>query len=141
MQKKRSLRMSREDAEQLIAGRYAVLQQYDEPFAAECYGVMSQECYRPKTVVEYRRKAFIAKENKIRVTFDSSIMATETHFDIFSDNLAMSYVLDPYNAVLEVKYNGFMLSYIKNLLNLSDRSALSVSKYCLARMSGLKFSL
>lgn len=140
-QKKRSLRMSRRDAERLIACDYSVLQQYEEPFAAECYGLMNAKCYRPKTVVEYKRKAFIAKENKIRVTFDSNITATETHFNIFSPNLAMYPVLDPFNVVLEVKFNGFMLSYIKNLINLSNRSSLSVSKYCLARSAALKFSL
>ena len=39
----------------------------------------------------------------------------------------------PFQMVLEVKYNGFMLSYIKNLLDMVERSELSVSKYCLAR--------
>lgn len=140
-QKKRSLRVSREDAIRLTKGDYSPLLRYEEPFAAECYGLMNMRCYRPKTVVEYRRKAYVAKENKIRVTFDSGIIATETRFDIFSDDLEMAPVLDPYNLVLEVKYNGFMLSYVKNLIDLSDRSALSVSKYCLARGATLKFSL
>ena len=92
-------------------------------------------------MVEYQRKAFIAKENKIRVTFDSHIVATETCFDLFSGNLVMYPVLDPFNTVLEVKYNGFLLSYIKELVNRVDRSQLSVSKYCLARSAGLHFSL
>ena len=140
-QKKRSLRMSREDANRLILCDYSVLKKYTEPFAAECFGLMQMRCYRPKTVVEYQRKAFIAKENKIRVTFDSNIVATETCYDIFSDSLAMYPVLDPFNLVLEIKFNGFMLSYIKDLINLADRSSLSVSKYCLARSAALKFSL
>ena len=46
-------------------------------------------------------------------------------------------VLDPFHMVLEVKYNGFLLSYIKDLLNLVERSELSVSKYCLARSVSL----
>ncbi len=140
-QQKRSLRMKREDAARLIRGDYAPLLTYEEPFAAECYGLMSMQCYRPKAVVEYKRKAFIAKENKIRVTFDSDIRATETAFDIFDDRLAMYPVLEPFNAVLEVKFNGFLLSYIKDLLELADRSELSISKYCLARSAGLRFSM
>ena len=137
LQKKRSLRVSRDDARRLIAGEYAVLLKYPEAFAAEVYGLMERLCYRPKTVVEYRRKAFIAKENKIRVTFDSGIAATESHFDIFDGKLAMTPVFDPFHAVLEVKYNGFLLSYIKSLINVTDRAALSVSKYCLARSATL----
>lgn len=51
----------------------------------------------------------IAKENKIRVTFDNRIEATESCFDLFSERLNMNPVLDLYNVVLEVKFNGFIL--------------------------------
>ena len=140
-QKKRSLRISRADALALTAGRYEGLLRYGDPFAAECYGLMHLWCYRPKTVVEYRRKAYIARENQIRITFDSEIRASEACLDLFSPCLNLYPVLDPFNVVLEVKYNGFLLSYIKDLVNGANRSALSVSKYCLARSAGLKFSL
>ncbi|WP_297211158.1 polyphosphate polymerase domain-containing protein [uncultured Flavonifractor sp.] len=140
-QKKRSLRVSRADAMALAAGSYDCLLTYPDPFAAECYGLMQLWCYRPKTVVEYRRKAYIAKENKIRITFDREIRATEACTDLFSPQLNLYPVLDPFNGVLEVKYNGFLLSYIKNLVNDADRSELSVSKYCLARSVCLQFSL
>ncbi len=132
-QRKRSLKLSREDASALIAGNYGVLLKYRESFAAECYGVMCTQGYRPKTVVEYLRKAYVAKENSIRITFDSRIIATEARYDIFAEDLNLYPVMDPFNMVLEVKYNGFLLNYIKNLLDIADRSELSVSKYCLAR--------
>lgn len=140
-QKKRSLRVDREDAGQLARGQYDRLLHYSEPFAAECYALLHSQCYRPKTIVEYRRKAYVAKENKIRVTFDHQIRATETCMDLFAPDLNLYPVLDPFNGVLEVKYNGFLLSYIKTLVSGADRSELSVSKYCLARSASLKFSL
>lgn len=134
-QQKRSLRVPREDALRLIDCDFSPLLRYDEPFAAELYGLMQRKCYRPKTIVQYNRKAFIAKENKIRVTFDSRIVSTESSFDLFSERLNMNPVLDPYEVVLEVKYNGFLLSYIQQMLNNVDKSELSVSKYYLARQS------
>lgn len=140
-QKKRSLRVAREDAIALTFGRYHSLLKYTDPFAAECYGLMHMQCYRPKTIVEYKRKAYIAKENKIRITFDHEIRATETNMDRFDPNLNLYPVLDSFNGVLEVKYNGFLLSYIKSLINEANRSELSVSKYCLARSASMKFSL
>lgn len=140
-QKKRSLRISRADAMELTRGAYGCLLKYRDPFALECYGLMHMLCYRPKTIVEYRRKAYIAKENKIRVTFDHQIRATETDFRLFSPDLNTYPVLDTFHCVLEVKYNGFLLTYIKNLINAANKSSLSVSKYCLARSAGLKFSL
>ena len=61
---------------------------------------MHSRCYRPKTIVEYDSKAFIAKENKIRITFDSRIVSVESCFDLFSPRLNMNPVLDPYCVVL-----------------------------------------
>lgn len=132
-QKKRSLRLNRADALCLCRGDYGPLLQYDEPFAAECYGLLHRRCYRPKTIVLYNRIAYIARENHIRVTLDSKITATESNFNIFEPHLAQYPVLDPFVMVLEVKYNGFLISYIKDLLNQVYRPELSVSKYCLAR--------
>lgn len=132
-QRKRSLRMTKADAEALIHGHYEVLLKYDEDFARECYGLMQCRCYRPKTIVQYNRKAYIAKENKIRITFDNNIVATEANFDLFSEELVMYPVLDKFNVVLEVKFNGFLLDYIRQFINSINKSELSVSKYALAR--------
>ncbi|MGN0492941.1 MAG: polyphosphate polymerase domain-containing protein [Acutalibacteraceae bacterium] len=137
-QLKRSLRVSREDAQRIIKCDFSPLLKYNEPFAAEIYAFILSRCYRPCTVVQYNRKAFIAKENKIRITFDNRIVATESCFDIFSDRLNMNPVLDPYDVVLEVKYNGFLLGYIREMINSIDKSELSVSKYVLARQNAYK---
>lgn len=45
---------------------------------------MHSRCYRPKTIVEYDRKAFIAKENEIRITFDSRIVSVELLRPLFA---------------------------------------------------------
>ena len=134
-QLKRSLKISREDALRVIAGDLSPLLTYPAPFAAEIYAFMRIHAYRPVTVVEYRRKAFIAKENKIRITFDNQIVATESSFDLFDPALNMNPVLDPYDVVMEVKFNGFLLGYIRDLINSIDKSELSVSKYVLARQN------
>ena len=136
-QRKRSLRLAREDAQRLCRGDYRPLQKMADPFAAECYGLMHCRCYRPRAVVEYRRQAYIARENHIRITLDSQIAATESRWDLFDAWLPLYPVLDPFQLVLEVKYNGFLLSYIKDLLDLVGRPELSVSKYCLARSVSL----
>ena len=139
-QKKRSLRLERADAQRLILGDYSPLLRCGEPFAAECFGLMHRMCYRPQAVVEYRRRAFIAKENRIRVTLDSCIIATKACFDIFSPQLNQYPVLSPFHTVLEVKYNGFLLSYIKDAVSRADCSEIAVSKYCLSRSVGLHYS-
>lgn len=132
-QLKRSLPMSRRDGKRLIAGEYDVLLGYDNDFAREMHAIMYGWGYAPATIVEYDRAAFVGQENRIRITFDRNIRATEVDMDLFSSNLPLYPVLDPFNLVLEVKYNGFLLSYMREALNLANRSETSVSKYALAR--------
>ena len=140
LQKKRSLRLSRDTASRLIRGDYSALLSCPEPLARECYGIMNVHCYRPSSVVEYRRRAFIARENRIRVTFDHHIVGTESHFDLFDSRLAQYPLQDPAAVVLEVKYNGFLLSYIKDMLSDCSAGEISVSKYCLSRTVGKHFT-
>ncbi len=138
-QLKRSLQICREDARELTRGRYEALLNYPEEFAAECFGVLQMYAYRPKSIIEYRRKAFIAKENRIRLTFDHHITASETNLDLFADNPGLNPVWDPYFVVFEVKYNGFLLSYIRDAINMIQKSETSVGKYCLGRSVSLHY--
>lgn len=139
MQKKRSLTMSREDARALARREYSVLLKYEDPFAAECFWMMNQFCYLPKTVIEYKRKAFIAKENSIRITFDHHIIGTENNLDIFSDHLLQNPLMNPYLVILEVKFNGFLLEYIKDMLRDAGTGEQAVSKYCLGRAVSMHY--
>lgn len=132
-QKKRSLSITREDALALIDGRYSVLLNYGDPFACEMFAILSEGCYRPKTIVEYSRRAFMAKENNIRLTFDSGIRALEGSFDLFSTALPLYPVMSGDRVVFEVKYNQFLLGYITDIINCVDRRSVSSSKYCLGR--------
>ncbi|MCL2194819.1 MAG: polyphosphate polymerase domain-containing protein [Oscillospiraceae bacterium] len=138
-QKKRSLVLNRAQSMQLTAGNYSSLLTFNSDFAAECFGVMQTQCYRPKAVISYTRKVFVAQENEIRITFDHHIKGTESNFDIFSHDLTENMIFDPYKVVLEVKFDGFLLSYIKDAINEVNASELSVSKYCLGRSIGQRY--
>jgi len=138
-QRKRSLDLSREQAQSLINGNYSTLLKCSSGFADECFALMSIQCYRPKAVISYTRKVFVASENEIRITFDHNIKGTESSFNIFASDLAENMIFDPYLLVMEVKYNGFLLSYIKDIINAVNASELSVSKYCLGRAIGKEF--
>lgn len=91
-------------------------------------------CYRPKCVVEYDRLAYIREENDIRITFDANLRATEASFDLFDPAPVLWPVCAPSEVTLEVKYSGFLFSYIRQILNTSGRTQISSSKYCRARM-------
>lgn len=138
-QQKRSLKISKENAIRLINKEYQVLLETNDPFGIEMYTIMSEQHYIPKTINQYRRKAYVVNENSTRITFDSDIRATETSFDLFSKNLLLNPVFDQNYVVLEVKYNGFLLSYVKDIINSIDRIQTPVSKYCLGRTNTIKY--
>lgn len=132
-QKKRSLVVTRDVARQLIDGDFSALMAMRDPFARECFTVLSTNFYRPKAVIEYRRQAFITQEANTRITFDSQLRACEMNYDLFAKQLPLIPILEPALIVLEVKYNGFLLSYIQETINCINKSMLSVSKYCAGR--------
>lgn len=138
-QVKRSLALTANEGRELIAGNYDILLRQTDPFAAEMYALMSINGYMPASVVEYNRMAFVAQKNKTRITFDTNMRASELNFNIFDSNLALYPVFDPFNVVLEVKYNGFLLSYIRDILNTVNKSEIAVSKYLLARGVSLDY--
>jgi len=130
---KKSLKLNKEDAIEITKGKYSSLLKYNDKFAAECYGIMQMYAYVPKTVIEYTRNAFIIQENQTRITFDQNIKFSETNYNLFDSNMVLNDAMDNTKVILEVKYSGFLLSYIKDLLKKLDKSEIAASKYCTGR--------
>ncbi|MGL5152317.1 MAG: polyphosphate polymerase domain-containing protein [Clostridium sp.] len=131
---KETVTITREDAKALINKDYSVLLKYKEKTAETIYNIMTVHQYEPVVVIDYKRVAYLHKENSIRVTFDSDIRSSETNFDIFSKDLPMVPIFDQYHMVLEVKYDGDFFCYITSILNGDDVVHQSLSKYCQGRM-------
>ena len=137
-QRKRSLTISRQEAEMMSRGDYEFLLKREEKIAEDIYYIMLKETYRPKCIVEYKRRAFAIPTNNIRITLDSEIMTSEGNLDLYSKSKAMLLPVESKNTViLEVKYNHFLLIYIKDLLQVCDVPQESYSKYTTGRYYGL----
>lgn len=134
VQRKRSLVISRQDAQHMMYGDYTFLMERQEELAYKLYLFMVTHCYRPKCIVAYDRIAYFRKENDIRVTFDCNLSASEANLDIFDEKIVLYPVTPPNEVTMEVKYNRFLYSYIKNIISQSNRMQISNSKYCRARM-------
>lgn len=134
VQRKRSLILSREEGERMIRGQYGFLQSRDEELALQFYTLMMRKCYRPKCVVEYDRFAYYLEHNNTRITFDTKLRSGEGNYNIFDRNLILYPVGSTMENTLEVKYSGFLFTYIKNELDCCGKMPVSASKYCRARM-------
>lgn len=130
---KETVTISKEDAIKLINLDYSVLLKYDNTTAKSIYNIMTIGQYRPVVLVDYYRKAFIHQENNIRVTLDSDIRSNEFEFDMFSDDIAMLPIVNYYNALLEVKFDGELFCWISQALTDLDTTNRSMSKYCSSR--------
>lgn len=134
-QRKRSLILSRTEAEQMIDTDYLFLLERPEPLAHALYTMLSTQGYRPKCIVEYDRTAFVNEHNDTRITFDERLRAMEGFEDFLSPDRPLYPVTDPSETTMEVKYNGFLFSYIRRTINHADKLRVSNSKYCRARQA------
>ena len=132
-QRKRSLTLSREEAEMMIDEDYLFLLERPEQLAHALYTLLSTRGYRPKCIVEYDRLAFMNEFNDIRITFDMGLRALEDPTEFFEADAPLYPVVDPSESTMEVKYNGFLFSYIKQTLDIVNRPRVSSSKYVRAR--------
>ncbi len=88
---------------------------------------------KPKVIVDYYREAFTLPFNEIRITFDLQLEAAKPVRDIFTDEIVTYGFEEKYSRILEVKYNNFLPTYIKTILEQYNLTRLSVSKYLLCR--------
>lgn len=132
-QRKETTTISREDAIALINKDYSVLLNYENDTAKSAYNIMTIGQYRPVVLVDYNRRAYIHNENNIRVTLDSDIKSNEFDFDMFNEDILMTPIVDYYNAVLEVKFDGELFCWISQALAGLDTTNRSLSKYCSSR--------
>lgn len=134
VQRKRSLLVTREEAEALINGDLHFLKENKDILAQNIYLTMQMGLYRPKCMVEYDRFAYLINENDTRITFDSNLRGSESNFNLFKEDAILYPLIYPTEITLEVKYNGFLMSNIKKALSYKMYTQISNSKYVKSRM-------
>ncbi|MGL4850330.1 MAG: polyphosphate polymerase domain-containing protein [Clostridium sp.] len=132
VQRKESILIKKNAALKLINGDYDVLRLIKSPIAKKIQYIMQLELYKPTCIIEYERTAFVLEENDTRITIDENIRSTESNFDLFSKELMLNKVVE--DVVLEVKYDRFLVSYIKDILDSVNKLDTSCSKYCMGRV-------
>ena len=136
MTAKFSVPLTKEQCKDILSGNIEWLKASDNSLLRELYEKMQHEQLRPKTIVDYLREAYIFPAGNVRVTIDKSIKTALNSTDLFNKNLSTVETLDGRMAILEVKYDAFLPEIINDLIQLGDRSKVSVSKYALCRMYG-----
>ena len=129
-----SLWITKEDAKDLINGKYNTLVKYfnNSEEAVEIFTTMSMGCYKPVVMVEYERIAYTYPLYDTRLTFDYNIRSSESNFDLFDKHIMYNTILND-KVILEVKYNENLLKFISKVLSPYKLTRISISKYCMSR--------
>ena len=90
----------------------------------------------PKSIVEYKRTAFVHPAGNVRVTFDRNISSSRYCSDFFDNSVrGVIPVLPKGMHVLEVKYDEFLPDVIASCLETGSLNQTAFSKYYLGRLA------
>lgn len=132
---KRSVRITRDLAEQLISADPTGLESTASGLVSDTFREMRTNLLHPVVIVDYLREAYLHPAEEVRITFDMQLRSGLNSVDMFNPYLPTVPPFDHDEIILEVKYNQVLPPYIASLLTyaLRDgacRSAISKYVYC-----------
>ncbi|HWQ57852.1 MAG TPA: polyphosphate polymerase domain-containing protein [Clostridia bacterium] len=130
---KQSVSLSRAEYETLRRGNYTFLLGRPEPFARRMFAEFSLRPLRPVVLVDYMREAYVFPVEDVRVTFDKNVRTGYRSTALFDPNVPTYPVVADYDMVLEIKFNRYLPTYIRALLQTDAHARSAVSKYALCR--------
>ena len=103
------------------------------PLVQELYAKMKYQGLRPKTIVDYTREPFIYGPGNVRVTFDYNIRTGLFCTDFLNPDAVTIPAGDPV-ILMEVKWDAYLPSVIREIVQTQGRRATAFSKYAACRI-------
>ncbi len=121
--------------EQLMAGDPTGLETTRSGLLNDVFREMTVNLLRPVVIVDYVREAYLHPAEEVRITFDKQLRSGLWSKDLFNPELPTISPFDNNEMILEVKYNQFLPSYIRDILNTYCPGACvsAISKYTWCR--------
>lgn len=124
--------LSEQEARSIVDGDWRWMRCGDRPLLAELYRKMTCQGLRPKTVVDYTRQSFTYAPGNVRVTLDSNIRTGLRCTDFLSPD-CVTVPVPGAPIILEVKWDSFLPSIIRDAVQLEGRRTSAFSKYAVCR--------
>ena len=132
---KYSARLSAEEAQQIVDGDLDWMMDSGRTLVQELYCKMKYQGMRPKTIVDYTREPFIYRPGNVRVTFDYNIRTGLNCTDFLNPECVTIPAGDA-GIILEVKWDDFLPSIIRDTVQTPGRRVTAFSKYAQCRVYG-----
>ncbi len=127
--------LSAEEAQRIVDGDLDWMLFSGRPLVQELYCKMRYQGMRPKTIVDYTREPFIFRPGNVRVALDYDIRTGLGCTDFLNPD-AVTIPAGDAPILLEVKWDEFLPSIIRDAVSVPDRRAASFSKYAQCRIYG-----
>ena len=132
---KESAPLSRAEALSIAEGEWTWMKDADRPLVRELYRKMRDQLLRPKTIVDYTREPYIYAPGNVCVTFDFDIRTGLSCTD-FLNPACTTIPAGDAPILMEVKWDAFLPSIIKDAICTPGRRVGAFSKYAQCRVYG-----
>ena len=132
---KDSAPMTAEEVQKLLDGDLAWMIESPYPLLQELYSKMRWQGLAPKTLVDYTREPFIYGPGNVRVTLDYHIRTGLFCTDFLNPDCPTIPAGDS-PILLEVKWDEYLPSIIRDAVQLPGRRSTAFSKYAACRIYG-----
>jgi len=132
---KQSTTLSAEEAQAIVDGDLDWMMDSDRPLLQELYTKMAVQGLRPKTIVDYTREPFVYAPGNVRVTLDYDIRTGLGCTDFLNPN-AITIPAGDAPIILEVKWDEYLPSVIRDAVQLNSVRTTAFSKYAICRIYG-----
>lgn len=132
---KYSATLTAEEAQKIVDGDLDWMMASDQALVQELYCKMRYQQLEPKTIVDYTREPFIFRPGNVRVTLDYDIRTGQERTD-FLDPEVVTIPAGDAPILVEVKWDEFLPTIIRDAVTLPNRRVGSFSKYAQCRVYG-----
>ena len=121
--------------QQILDGDIGFMLESGDPLLKELYVKMRYQGLMPRTIVDYTWEPFVFDAGNVRVTLDYDIR-TSLHCRMFLDPKNVTIPAGDAPAILEVKWDAYLPSVIRDAVQLPGRRESAFSKYAQCRIYG-----
>lgn len=134
MCKKESCLITLDECKQIMSGHIPDIKEDDDELKKELFTEARLNKLVPKTIVTYTRTPFVYPCSNVRITFDEDITSSNDVKNFLKGNYNERPILEKGKSVLEVKWDDFMPSFIKDTMSLENYIWTAFSKYYMCRI-------
>ena len=127
--------LTAQESQAIVDGDWEWMLDSGKPLVQELYSKMRSQGLRPKTIVDYTREPFIYAPGNVRITLDYDIRTGLNCTDFLNPN-CVTIPAGNSPIILEVKWDEYLPSVIRDIVQLDGRHTAAFSKYAVCRIYG-----